>query len=376
MRFSKKIPVCSPAIPSQEGYIRYLEDIKAVNLAAGKRPLAQHLAKRFEEIGETPANTAALFSNGKSAMAGAIRALGIVPGKKCLLPSWIAPTVLDAVLANRLEPHFIDVDKESWGITPESVRKDLNFIAKKQVGLVIFSAPFDVFVDATAWDSFTEETGIPVVIDVAANFDSLISKRVSFVRKTPIVLDFNIYSLLPVDEGGVVLSRDADFINTIKKNIYYGAKASGTEGFFGSGDGMSEYAAAFFHAALDEWSVERTKWKKLTDHYIDAFIDTPVDHRLSFEFVSSVCNVYIPDERADEVISLMAGKGLQAVKWWGNGCHTLDYAKTFSKFPLPVTEHLTKSVVGIPFYPGLAKRDVLYIVQFLSEKVYGKKVRR
>src|SRR5262249_50699634 len=123
-----------------------------------------------------------------------------------------------------------------------------------------FGRPLDV----SAWDSFRRQTGIPVVIDAAAGFDSLVP------GDTPAVVSLHATKALGTGEGGFVISKDPSLIRAVQTRSNFG--------FYGQREALcaatnakfSEYHAAVGHAALDEWAQTRAEWMAVARAYRSA----------------------------------------------------------------------------------------------------------
>lgn len=112
------------------------------------------------------------LSSGTSALTLALRASAPIPGSLCMMPSWTFSATPHAAREAGLTPYFVDVAPESWALTPEIAAKELQ-AAPGTVGAVMPVAPFGAPIDYAGWDSLSDETGIPVVIDAAAAFDTV-----------------------------------------------------------------------------------------------------------------------------------------------------------------------------------------------------------
>src|SRR5207248_11028306 len=110
------------------------------------------------------------------------------PGRsRCLMPSWTFAASAGACCAARLNPHFCDVDPDSWTLDPEVLarRDDL-----PDAAAVLVTCPFGEPVDSAAWDDFTAQTHIPVVIDAAAAFDTVDTGTMK-VGRSPLVISLH-----------------------------------------------------------------------------------------------------------------------------------------------------------------------------------------
>lgn len=372
MLIKRKIPISKVILPDCKSISTYLQDIKNDDASCGKRPLLAHLKSRFQKLLSTGENTVSILSNGSHALTNTLMATGVVAGKYCIMPSWCCASIAYSAFYAGLKPFFIDVDSESWTLDAKKTLENLASI-NADVGAVIVPSSFGKSINVSRWDEFTAETKIPVVIDASNSFDSILSKSKAAPSSTPIVMGFNAKSTLCFGEGGVVVCKDTKIIEKIERICKFGLNEQINELFSGTNGLMSEYNAAVCHVALDSWVNTRAKWNTINNQYIEALIETTLQHMLSLEFISATCNLYLLGADADDTIKKLKEKGIESTKWLGNGCHNMQEFKDAPKTALPITEHLISSVIGLPFYLGMSKKDIEYTVRALSSNVYGNK---
>src|SRR5262249_19336682 len=132
------------------------------------------------------------------------------------------------------------------------------------VGAVMPVAPFGRPIDGARWDAFRADTGVPVVIDAAAGFDSLIP------GPTPAVVSLHATKVLGTGEGGFVVSTDAALVRRVRIASNFGIDPNRQSVIAATNAKMSEYHAAVGHAALDEWSGTRSEWTAVAGAYRNA----------------------------------------------------------------------------------------------------------
>ena len=132
--------------------------------------ISEFEARTVSSLGVAPESLTTM-SSGTAALTLTFRAGNAAPGTICLMPAWIFPASAPAAREAGLTPFFADVARESWALTPEIARAALRR-APAKLGAVMPVAPFGAPIDYTAWDCFAVETGIAVVIDGAAAFDT------------------------------------------------------------------------------------------------------------------------------------------------------------------------------------------------------------
>jgi DegT/DnrJ/EryC1/StrS aminotransferase family len=89
-------------------------------------------------------------------------------------------TTPHAARAAGVTPGFHDVDRRYWTLNPEGVLETLKHISRP-LGAVMVVSPFGAPIDIQAWECFEDRTGIPVVVDAAAGFDTARVSRIPLV---------------------------------------------------------------------------------------------------------------------------------------------------------------------------------------------------
>ncbi|HXY99702.1 MAG TPA: DegT/DnrJ/EryC1/StrS family aminotransferase [Stellaceae bacterium] len=360
-----RIPVLRPQLPRRETYLDYLREIDENRWYSNHGPLVRRFEARLAAHFDLPAEGVATFANGTIALTAGLLALGVRAKQRCLLPSWTFIASAASVLAAGLVPHFVDVDRETWALDPDALarRKDL-----ASVGAVMAVSPFGAPLDRARWEKFTARTGIPVLIDAAAGFDSVASIPAAGSGPTPIMISLHATKVLGVGEGAVLLSSDRPLVQV--------AQQYGNFGFYGVAEAMvpgingklSEYAAAIGLAALEQWPARRAQSLALASTYRAALMDLPrvaLAPGFGRGWVSSTCCVTVPGDGLI-VGERLAALGIETRRWWRRGCHHQPAYGALPRDPLPVTEDLARRCLGLPFYPDLGAAEVERIVESLA----------
>jgi dTDP-4-amino-4,6-dideoxygalactose transaminase len=359
------IPLLRPSLPTAAKLGRYLRRIDRTrwytNFGALQLELEARLAKHF---GLKPANVA-LFANGTLALTHALQAFPRKTGQGCLLPSWTFAATPAATLAANLQPHFADVNATSWALEPDAVlqRRDL-----QKFSAVVTVSPFGTPLDHQGWDNFTAKTGIPVLIDGAAAFDSIATQKKSRIGATPVMISLHATKCFGLGEGGLLLSRDTEFIARARQWGNFGFVGVPLAHLPGGNGKFNEYGAAIGHAALDAWPVRRRQLLTLTKNYaakLAKIRDVTMAPGFNSGFVSNSCNV-LTRLPATQLADQLAASGIQTRRWWGDGCHAQPAYKHLPRDPLPVTEGLAKHALGLPFFHDLKSQDLRKIIAALT----------
>jgi dTDP-4-amino-4,6-dideoxygalactose transaminase len=360
------IDLLRPLLPQAKDILRYLERIDTARWYSNFGPLEQELRSRLAEHFGVTAECTVTASSATSGLIAVLRALNLPKDSYCLVPSWTFVASPASAIAAEMTPYFIDVDPNTWALDPEAVKKQIAQV-KGVIGAVLVVAPFGKPVDIQAWDRFTAETSIPVVVDAASGFDSF--RNVKF-GKTTVVFSMHATKVLGVGEGAVVVSRDTALLRHVHEQTnfgYYTRRIS----IPGINSKMSEYTAAVGHAALDLWPQRRQQWLAITEVCKRALTPVAQKHNLTLWFpedaVTTTCNVRLPTVSADSVISQLQVRGIKARQWWDKGCHVQPAYASYPHGDLSVTQQLGASVVSLPFYVDIAPQHLATVATTLDD---------
>ncbi len=351
------IPVARPRLPNVSRILPYLQEIDSNAWYANHGPLwlrfhtrlAQHWGLRTGEL--------ALACNATAALTLALQASGVEPGRECLLPSWTFVATAGAIRQAGLVPYFVDVQPGTWAPDPAAIQA---LALRRKVGAIVVVSPFGAPLDMAAWDAVAEATGVPVIIDAAAAFDTMRRDGPMPLGRCAAVVSMHATKVFGVGEGGALLSRDAAMVERFRRLTNFGFLGNRESVLPGTNAKISEYAAAIGLAALDGWHETRAKWAGVTRAYLRRLRSVPdvwPMPGLGLDWVSSTLNILWPSDRLDQVTAL-AEQGIGTLRWWGPGCHGQPGFSQFEAEPLPVTEDLGRRSVGLPFWQDMTPTQI------------------
>ncbi len=350
----RMIPVMRPMLPAAERLLPYLKQIDTARIYSNFGPLALSLEKRLAAHYGLPETAVTTVANATLGLALALLAQRARPGTLCMLPAWTFIASAHAVRLAGLVPYFVDVDARSWALDAASAA-DLIARAPAEVGAVMPVVPFGQPIDFAAWDRFRASTGLPVVIDAAAGFDSLVPSE------TPAVVSLHATKALGVGEGGFVVSTDQSLVREIGTRANFGFRAARTATAAAMNAKLSEYHAAVGLAALDEWPRARAEWGSVAGEYRRALSES---NRVRFQdgfgesWISSTCNLSLAEFPAAQAEGVLADAGIDSRGWWGNGAHAHPATAACPRAPVPTSEKLARSTIGIPIFRDMTTADV------------------
>jgi dTDP-4-amino-4,6-dideoxygalactose transaminase len=332
-------------------YLRRIDEARWYsNFGPLVREFEASLAARFEA--KTHIVT---VTNATLGLAMALRVRAPEPGL-CLIPAWTFVATAHAVKLAGHTPFLADVDAQSGALTPEIARAALK---DGPLRAVIPVAPHGQPLDVRAWAAFEAETGVPVILDAAAGFDSATD------ASAPLVVSLHATKALGVGEGGFFATQDAALAEAVRAQSVFGFSGSRDSAVAAMNAKMSEYAAAVGLAALDHWPQTRSRYQRAARMMRTTFTrDAPLSFQAGWgaEWISAACAVQFRGADADRVARALANEGIETRRWWERGVHRQPAFRATPKAgALNVTDQLAASTLGLPFSVDLNAEDIARI---------------
>lgn len=363
-----------PDLPSPSEVMPLLEEMHSNRWYSNFGPLVQRFERAMEAFLEQENGACgfgvATFSSATTALELAIRALEFEPGTKVLVPALTFPATALAVLNAGHEPVLIDVDAHTWELSPELAAKAC---AEATYGAVIPVAAYGRPIDGAGWAAFQEQTGVRVLMDVAAALGQQpIEDTLTYC--------FSLHATKPfgVGEGGLLVTQDAQLIDRSKSLSNFGF--SGPAGVIqrqGTNAKFGEYYAAMGLAQIDRWPELIERRREVMNLYQQQL--NKLDNRVGLQagmgsYVPAVFPVYIKNG-AEALIAALDAGGVQTRRWYLPPLYEHPALKgtkgAFGDDPsaFPVCEDLKQSLVGLPFHGFLSAEDIAKIISIVSEGV-------
>jgi dTDP-4-amino-4,6-dideoxygalactose transaminase len=362
-----RIPLLVAQLPDTDALMPYLRQIDSNRWYTNFGPLVLQLEQRFAaSFAPAPlAPTAITASNGTAGLELALCALELMQGARVLLPALTFVATATSVIRAGYRPLIGDVDADTWLLTPETARA---YAARHRVDAVMPVATFGNPQDVEAWDTFVEDTGIPVIIDAAGAFGN---QRAG--RRCHVVFSLHATKALAAGEGGMVVSYDQQLTSRVRRLSNFGIDLErGSQVFVAGENGkLSEYHAAVAHAALDQWPVvveRRRAVQARYQHILQQYCPTlRMQRRAENGIYPILVGLLPPGYRARELQPALLARGIETRQWY---CPTLDRHPAFASFavgPLPVAHELAERLIGLPFFVDIEEGQMQRVARAMAE---------
>lgn len=354
-------PISKAQLPPVESIMPYLRELEG-NGANGA------LTRLFEEriarhLGLEPGQVTTLAN----ATAGMVLALDMLKAKSddellCLMPAFAFPAVPGAAIAAGLTPYFADVDTSTWALTVNDATRAVES-APGRVGAVVVTSPFGSPVDASAWDRFSDEKKVPVIIDAAWGFDG------ARVTRAATTISLHLEMVLGVGEGGILASRDATLVANVRARANFGLGKDRLAHVPAVNHRFSEVSAAVGLAALDRWPDTRARILNLTEGYLAALRKLDGVHpmpNMGGACATATLPIRFDQPIAHAVVDAMAHEGIECRMWWGRPCNLHPAFAGHPHTDLRHTRDLCQRVLNLPFWPEMTGEDVNRVIEALG----------
>lgn len=374
-----------PDLPSSEEVLPYLRRIDQARWYSNFGPLVCEFEDRLRSLlsGMDPATYArplhlTTLVSGHHALEIGLALSGIGPGKSVLLPAVTFPSCPLAVQNLGAIPILADVDPDTWRLTPTIARVAAEHM---QIDAVMPVAVYGVPVPTVEWDEFSQDTGIPVVIDAAAAVET---QRIP--QRGLVAHSLHATKPFGVGEGGVLVGRAPEVIASARRYSNFGMtdRQSHTAG---SNAKMSEYHGAVALAQLARWSEVKQRRSSLLRTYVECL--RPLIGSMALQpsiDTAVVCNLMLRLEEplADVVFAEAKRMGLALHRTYLPPLYRHPYLQHLSvvdttgatlsgrsdgpgkQAHMPNSEMLFARLIGVPFHPFMTGSDVAFVVETLS----------
>ncbi|MDD3181677.1 MAG: DegT/DnrJ/EryC1/StrS family aminotransferase [Alphaproteobacteria bacterium] len=375
-----------PDMPTADEVLPYLRQIDANLWYSNFGPLVSAFETKFiaQMAKAHPCETpffAATVTSGYHALSVALRLMGIGSGCKVLIPAVTFPACPLAVQNLGAEAILCDIDPDTWTLTPAIARAAA---AQMKLDAIMPVCLYGMAVPSEEWDAFTQETGIPILIDAAAAIETQSYLKHGFVAHS-------LHATKPfgVGEGGLLVTADEGMISQIRQTTNFGTVNRITQSG-GENAKMSEYHAAVALAQLDRWEHVKARRAELVSIYTQelqsAFPLARIHNGLQ---KSVVCNLMVSVKQGllPTLLAEIEAQGIATHRTYlppltthphfSDLCCCDRHGKVIQTPELSdkrehmnACTHLDQTVMGLPFYPQMTNDDATTISRLFCQTLH------
>lgn len=370
----KNIPFYLPSIDSSE--VRAVTSVLRQGLIGGNGSVSWQVEAVIKN--KTKAKYAFFVNSCTSALELAMMACGIDAASEVICPSFSFVSVANAILRQGARPVFVEIDRETLNMDVSAFRKAIT--RKTKAVVPIHYAGLPCYMDEIM--NIAKKHNLMVIEDAAQAMGSFYKGRHLGTIGDIGCISFHSTKNLTCGEGGVFLTNNKDLAEKVelmrekgtnRAKFFRGEIDKYTWVSIGSSYVQSDMLAAILLAQLKKLPYILERHYEITEYYNECLKPYKDIVTLPKEIDGSKANWHIyaillrPDAR-DGVIKTLKKQGVSATFHFVP-LHTSPFGKQlgYKKGDLPVTEHVSESLMRLPIYSRMTQSDVRRVVSVLKK---------
>jgi dTDP-4-amino-4,6-dideoxygalactose transaminase len=355
---NKLVPVTQPYLPPLDEFLPYLEQIWERKWVTNNGPFHEMLeAQLCDYLG---VEHLSLFSNGTLALITALQAMKIT-GEVITTPfSFVATT--HALHWNGITPVFADIDPDTMNIDPTKIEAAITPKTTAILPVHVYGNPCAV----EEIERIADNYGLRVLYDAAHAFGVKRHGRSVLEFGDMSVLSFHGTKVFNTFEGGAIICRDAKTKRRIDHLKNFGFVDEVTVVGPGINGKMNEVQAAFGLLQLKHIDHILAERARINERYRLAFqnvkglrmLDVPPYCTRNYSYVPLRIEREFPVSR-DALYDEMRAQKIAARRYFYpliSEFPTYRGLPSASQANLPVATEISRQVLCLPIFPGLAMR--------------------
>ncbi|KKE83970.1 DegT/DnrJ/EryC1/StrS family aminotransferase [Pseudoalteromonas luteoviolacea] len=349
---NERIKLIKPYISYEE----VTEELKEV-FDSGQLTKGQHVAKFVESLQSyTSAKHAFLMTSATTALTMCLKAIGVKKGDKVAISDFSFPATANVVEDLEAIPVFIDVDKQTYNMSPDDLRSKMDESVKAVIFVDALGNPSGIK-DIL---SICREFNIPLIEDAACAIGSDVDGDKVGAIADLTCFSFHPRKLLTTGEGGAILTNNSEYAKWFDVKLNHGASGLRGKVFdfvdFGFNYRMSEIQALMGWKQvlkLDEITKQRNAIaEKFSDELEVVGMKRQKAHENAYHNIQSLVFTVPENTDRDELIDFLNSNNIESTI--GTYClsGTTYFQNKYDQVQ-PVSKWLEDNTITLPCYDGV-----------------------
>ncbi len=306
-----------------------------------------------------------------------LKALGIKMGDEVIIPSNTFIATALAVSYAGAVPVLVEPEIETYNIDPNQIEEAITEKTRAIIAVHLQGRAADM----DAIQKIAERHQLVLVEDAAqAHGAAYKGKKVGTLSDGAAFSFYPGKNLGALGDGGGIVTNSKILADKLRALGNYGSDYKYHHIYKGVNSRLDEMQAAFLRVKLrnlDRWNLGR---QKIAERYLNE-IDNP---RIQLPLANSreyghIYHIFaIRCEKREELERYLNGKGICTVKHYPVPLHMQKAYEDlgFLKGSLPIAEEISRTILSIPMFYGMASDEVTYVIESLNTFKYGEKICR
>jgi UDP-2-acetamido-2-deoxy-ribo-hexuluronate aminotransferase len=316
-------------------------------------------------------------ANGTDALQIALMALGLKPGDEVITPSFTFIATTEVIALLNLKPVFVDVDKDTFCVNTDSIRKAITSKTKAIIPVHLYGQVANM----EEIMAIATEHHIPVIEDNAQAIGADYTFKNGTTKKAGTIGTIGCTSFFPsknlgcYGDGGAIFSNDDTLAEKIKMIANHGQSKRYYHDVVGCNSRLDAMQAAILNIKLPLLDKYIDARRAAADVYDNGFANNP---RITTPFRAAYCkHVYhqytltLNGADRNELQKYLDQHLIPAMIYYPVPSHKQKMFDAFggSDYSLPNTEWLTSRVISLPIHTELDMDQQEHIINKVLEFV-------
>lgn len=318
-------------------------------------------------------------ANGTDALQITMMGLGLKPGDEVITADFTFAATVEVIALLQLTPVLVDVEKDSFNIDTEAIRKAITPKTKAIVPVHLFGqcANMDVILEiAKEHDLYVIEDNAQA-IGADYTFADGSTKKAGGIGHVASTSFFPSKNLGCYGDGGAIFTNDDDLAHTIRGIVNHGMYKRYHHDVVGVNSRLDSIQAAVLRAKLPKLDTYNTARQNAANKYNAAFagndkIVTPYITESSTHVFHQYTLRTIDVDR-DALAKHLNESGIPCGVYYPIPLHAQKAYKDerYNEADFPVTNQLIKEVISLPMHTELDDEQIAFITKTVLDFVNG-----
>ncbi len=320
-------------------------------------------------------------ANGTDALQIAMMALDLKPGDEVITPSFTYIATTEVVALLRLKPVFVEVDKRTFNVDVNSLRKAITPKTKAIVPVHLYGQSCDM----ETIMQIANEHNLFVIEDNAQSIGGDFYYKNGTTKKTGTIGTIGTTSFYPAKnlgaygDGGAIFTNDDTLAQKLTMIANHGQSKRYYHDVVGCNSRLDTVQAAILNIRLKYLDANIEARRKAADFYDAAFKDHAIiksplradNNKHVFHQYTIILDSENGSALRDALSNHLAEKKIPSMIYYPVPGHRQKMFETLNntEIDLPITDWLTKRVISLPMHPELSEDQLKYITQNLLDFV-------
>tara|TARA_Y100000310_G_scaffold316318_1_gene367879 strand:- start:14523 stop:15632 length:1110 start_codon:yes stop_codon:yes gene_type:complete len=359
-----KIPWAKPYLGEEE-LNEVIDTIKSTWISKGPK------VEKFEEIVKNLIGVkhCIAVNSGTAALDVALKVINIKPGDEIIVPAFTYIASANSILYQHATPVFAEIDKKTFTIDLEDVRKKITGKTKAIIAVdYAGQGP-----DYEKLKQIVQGTNIKIIEDAAPGFGGKQKGKMLCGFGDIGITSFHTAKIFTSCEGGMLFTDNDDYAREARIVLNQGEDPNKKYHHprLGHNYRMSDVHASIGIAQLNRFEQVLNKRERLAENYTQGL--SVISDKITLPYIEMgnkhAWFLYpILLENRDLVKEELNKRGIGAIVSWPLTIYQQPYFEKF-KTICPIAEETTKKILCLPLYYEMDQEEQNYVIENLIEIV-------